>query len=134
MSKSKRNFEEVEENLRNQLGIWDASFIGDITDNVMPWVGVCDGREVIFRNPPFMFAYTIHNMGRYFAEFKMDFSKPGKHEVQVVFDVYCYHDPSTRIDGVTMTIPYEIKVEFKPQEQKVTSKKIADLIKKIQEG
>jgi predicted RNA-binding protein with PUA-like domain len=67
MSKSKRNFEEVEGKLRNQLGIWDASFIGDITDNVMPWVGVCDGREVIFRNPPFMFAYTIHNMGRYFA-------------------------------------------------------------------
>lgn len=135
MTRPKRSFAEVEKELRNQLGIWDMSQLSDISRNVTAWVGVnSDGQKVIYRCPAFLMAYAVHAIGRHFASKAMDYSRSGRHEIKVQFDMYRHDDPTCEIKGITMTVPYEIQVNFKPQDERVTSKQARDMINKIQEN
>lgn len=116
------------------MGIWDGSVLSLIGKNITAWVGVdSDGDKVIFRCEPSIMAYVVHDFGRHFARKKMDYSKPGYHEVEVTFDIYRHDDPTYEIKGITMTIPYEIQVSFKHQNERVTSKEARDRINQIQE-
>jgi hypothetical protein len=134
MTRPKRDFAEVEKELRNQLGIWDMSQLSDISKNATAWVGVnSDGQKVIYRCPAFLMAYAVHAIGRHFASKAMDYSRPGRHEVKVTFDIYRHDDPTYEIKGITVTIPYEIQVSFKHQNERVTSKEARDRINQFQE-
>lgn len=134
MTKTKRDFAKVEKELRNQLGIWDMSQLSDISKNVTPWVGVnSNGQKVIYRCPAFLMAYAVHAIGRHFASRVLDCSKPGRHEVKVTFDIYRHDDPTCEIKGITMTVPYEVRVDLKRGDERVTSKEACDMIDKIQE-
>lgn len=123
-----------EQELRTQLGIYDGSYIGRILDNTTPWVGTDqDGEQIIYRSRPDMMAYAVHDIARYFARKKMDYSKLGRHVVEVTFNVYRHDDPTCEIKGITMKIPYEITVTYDARNERMDGNALAR-VNRIQNG
>lgn len=111
----------LDKNIRNKLGIYDSSYIGAIVDNKPAWVGtdLTDGEQVIVRKDLSMAAYAIHDIGRCFSRKKMDFSKEGRFVAEVKFKVHLYSDPSVCKDNITLKVPYEIKLSYSPQAERM---------------
>lgn len=111
---------EKEKILRNQLGIYDGSYLDRILKNDPAWVGTYeDGEQIIFRCPRFMMAYVIHDIGRYFSKKVMDFSKPGTFKAKVKFKVHLYDNPSEYMENVELTVPYTVSVKYDPRSERM---------------
>jgi hypothetical protein len=110
-----------DKDIRNKLGIYDASYREAIVDNKPAWVGtdLTDGEQVIIRKDLFMAAYVIHDIGRYFSRKKMDFSKEGSFVAEVKFKVHLFADPSVCKDNITLKVPYEIKLSYNSQAERM---------------
>lgn len=123
--KNRKKTVDPEHALRTKLGIWDMSVIENIRKDITPWVGTdADGEQVIYRCRSGSMAFAVHNIGRYFARKRMNFSKPGRHVIEVAFTIHRYGHIRMKTD-VTLKVPYTVVITHDVEGERMDPKALA---------